>query len=82
MDEPEKIPIAGKVVWVTPRRAQGNRTAGIGVRSVSRTPTPTRKSKTTWQAPDFQIGLPHDVVGEPFLMAARDMSCNMLNLIN
>ena len=31
MDEPEKIPIAGKVVWVTPREAQGNRTAGIGV---------------------------------------------------
>lgn len=31
MDEPEKIPISGKVVWVTPRGAQGNRTAGIGV---------------------------------------------------
>ncbi len=31
IDEPEKIPIAGKVVWVTPRGAQGNRTAGIGV---------------------------------------------------
>ena len=31
MDGPEKIPIAGKVVWVTPRGAQGNRTAGIGV---------------------------------------------------
>lgn len=31
MDEPEKIPIAGKVVWITPRGAQGNRTAGIGV---------------------------------------------------
>jgi type IV pilus assembly protein PilZ len=30
MDEPEKIPIAGTVVWVTPRGAQGNRTAGIG----------------------------------------------------
>ncbi len=31
MDEVEKIPIAGTVVWVTPRGAQGNRTAGIGV---------------------------------------------------
>lgn len=31
MDEPDKIPIAGKVVWVTSRGAQGNRTAGIGV---------------------------------------------------
>ncbi|MEM0952672.1 MAG: PilZ domain-containing protein [Pseudomonadota bacterium] len=31
MDEPDKIPIAGKVVWITPKGAQGNRTAGIGV---------------------------------------------------
>ena len=31
MDEAEKIPIAGTVVWITPRGAQGNRTAGIGV---------------------------------------------------
>src|SRR5690554_8197329 len=31
MDEPEKIPVAGKVVWITPKGAQGNRAAGIGV---------------------------------------------------
>ena len=31
MDEAEKIPIAGTVVWVTPKGAQGNRQAGIGV---------------------------------------------------
>ncbi|MEL0314402.1 MAG: PilZ domain-containing protein [Halieaceae bacterium] len=30
-DDPEKIPIAGRVVWVTPVGAQGNRQAGIGV---------------------------------------------------
>ncbi len=27
----ERLPVAGKVVWVTPVGAQGNRTAGIGV---------------------------------------------------
>ncbi len=27
----ERLPVAGKVVWVTPAGAQGNRTAGIGV---------------------------------------------------
>lgn len=27
----EKLPVAGKVVWVTPTGAQGNRPAGIGV---------------------------------------------------
>ena len=31
LDEPEKIPVAGRVVWVTPKGAQGNRAAGIGV---------------------------------------------------
>lgn len=31
MDEPDKIPIAGKVVWLTPKGAQGNRAEGIGV---------------------------------------------------
>jgi len=31
MDEAEKIPVAGKVIWITPKGAQGNRAAGIGV---------------------------------------------------
>ena len=31
MDEAEKIPVAGKVIWVTPKGAQGNKVAGIGV---------------------------------------------------
>jgi type IV pilus assembly protein PilZ len=31
MDDTEKIPVAGKIVWITPPGAQGNRAAGIGV---------------------------------------------------
>ncbi len=31
MDEPERIPVAGRVVWITPLGAEGNRTIGIGV---------------------------------------------------
>jgi type IV pilus assembly protein PilZ len=31
MDESEKIPVAGKIVWITPKGAQGNRAAGVGV---------------------------------------------------
>lgn len=31
MEESEKIPVAGKIIWVTPVGAQGNRAAGIGV---------------------------------------------------
>jgi type IV pilus assembly protein PilZ len=30
-DSSERRPVAGKVVWVTPPGAQGNRTAGVGV---------------------------------------------------
>jgi type IV pilus assembly protein PilZ len=31
MDEPEKHPVVGIVVWITPQGAQGNRAPGIGV---------------------------------------------------
>lgn len=31
MDNKEKIPVAGHVVWITPPGAQSNRTAGIGI---------------------------------------------------
>lgn len=31
MDEPQKFPIAGKVVWVTPPGANNKKTQGIGV---------------------------------------------------
>lgn len=31
LEEREKISVAGKVAWVTPAGAQGNRAAGIGV---------------------------------------------------
>jgi type IV pilus assembly protein PilZ len=31
MGESEKIPFAGRVVWITPKGAQGNHQAGIGV---------------------------------------------------
>jgi type IV pilus assembly protein PilZ len=31
LDDPEKIPVAGKVVWINPKGVQGRRPAGIGV---------------------------------------------------
>ncbi len=31
MENKEKLPVAGKVVWITPVGAQANKTAGIGV---------------------------------------------------
>lgn len=31
MEEKEKLPVTGKVVWITPKGAQGNRVAGVGI---------------------------------------------------
>lgn len=31
MEETERLPVAGKIVWLTPIGAEGNRAAGIGV---------------------------------------------------
>lgn len=31
MDDKDRLPVAGRVVWVTPSGAQGNRQSGIGV---------------------------------------------------
>lgn len=31
MDLEERVPVPGKVVWITPKDSQGNRKAGIGV---------------------------------------------------
>ena len=30
-DEPQRYPVAGRVAWITPARASGNRTQGIGI---------------------------------------------------
>ena len=31
MDDKERLPVAGKIIWVTPKGAQNNKSAGIGV---------------------------------------------------
>ncbi len=31
VDNKAKLPVAGKVVWITPKGSQGNKTAGIGL---------------------------------------------------
>jgi type IV pilus assembly protein PilZ len=30
-DDPQRYPVAGKVAWVTPAKAAGNRTQGVGI---------------------------------------------------
>lgn len=48
MDEPEKIPVAGKVTWVTPKGAQGNRAAGSAYSSMTVTTPHAVESKPIW----------------------------------
>ncbi|MGB5275815.1 MAG: PilZ domain-containing protein [Gammaproteobacteria bacterium] len=31
MEDTERLPVAGKIIWITPQGAQGNRSAGVGV---------------------------------------------------
>lgn len=31
MEDKERLPVAGKIIWVTPQGAQSNKAAGIGV---------------------------------------------------
>ena len=45
MDEKERLPVAGSVVWITPTGAQGNRTAGIGVQFNSSQEAETARTK-------------------------------------
>jgi len=47
MEDSEKIPVAGKVIWVTPKKAQSNRAAGIGVQFNPHDDTANKKIETT-----------------------------------
>lgn len=31
MDEPDKIPLTGKIIWATPKGTSGNRRQGVGI---------------------------------------------------
>jgi type IV pilus assembly protein PilZ len=50
MEEPERIPVAGRIVWVTPVGAEGNRAAGIGVQFSEQDGGATREKIETYLA--------------------------------
>jgi type IV pilus assembly protein PilZ len=45
MDEKDRLPVAGKVVWITPPGSTGNRAAGIGVQFAETAEAETVKGK-------------------------------------
>ena len=58
MDETERLPVAGNVVWITPPNAQGNRTAGIGVQFSNQDNGQTRNKIETLLAGALQADRP------------------------
>lgn len=45
LDDKERLPVAGKVIWITPPGAQGNRPAGIGLQFADTTESETVRRK-------------------------------------
>lgn len=45
MEDTDRLPIAGKVIWITPPGAQGNRVAGIGVQFNESVESETARTK-------------------------------------
>lgn len=58
MEETEKLPAAGKVVWVSPKGAQGNRAAGIGVQFSEEEGSTVRNKIETYLAGMLQSDRP------------------------
>ena len=50
MDSTERLPVAGKIVWITPGGALGNKAAGIGVQFGSQDNGQTRTKIETYLA--------------------------------
>ncbi len=55
LESPERLPVAGKVVWITPQGAQGKRQQGIGVQFSTQDNGVTQKKIETILA-----GMPDD----------------------
>ena len=50
MEEKEKLPVVGRVIWITPKGAQGNRAAGIGVQFADQDDSNARNKIETYLA--------------------------------
>lgn len=58
MEDKERLPVAGRIVWVTPYGAQGNKTAGIGVQFSEQDNGATRKKIETFLAGALEADRP------------------------
>lgn len=58
MEETEKFPVLGTVVWITPKGAQGNRAPGIGVQFKGEESQRVRNKIETFLAGALKSGNP------------------------
>ncbi len=58
MDESERIPVAGRIIWITPIGAEGNRAAGIGVQFSTQDNGMARKKIETYLAGTLSTNRP------------------------
>lgn len=56
MEETERLPIAGKVIWITPVGAEGYRTTGIGVQFSDQDGGQARNKIETYLAGTLESG--------------------------
>lgn len=50
MEEKDRLPIAGKIIWITPKGAQGNKARGIGIQFSPQDKGKTREKIETYLA--------------------------------
>ena len=58
MDDKDRLPVAGKIIWVTPQGAQNNKSAGIGVQFSSQDNGTTRNKIEGFLAGALQADRP------------------------
>jgi type IV pilus assembly protein PilZ len=58
MEDKERLPVAGKIIWVTPQGAQNSKTAGIGVQFSSQDNGTTRNKIEGFLAGALQADRP------------------------
>jgi len=58
LDEKDKLPVAGKIIWITPTGSQGNRAAGVGVQFSDQDNGQAQKKIETYLAGALQSDRP------------------------
>jgi type IV pilus assembly protein PilZ len=58
LDERDKLPVAGKIIWITPTGSQGNRAAGVGVQFSDQDNGQAQKKIETYLAGALQSDRP------------------------